>query len=51
MLVLKPPGRGNWQKTYVTIDRSRHSPLPLEVHVGDVWVLAGRTFRVCAVYM
>lgn len=49
MLILKPKGRGNWQKTYVTIEHSKHAPLPLEFHVGQTLVIAGRAFRICRV--
>lgn len=49
MLILKPLGRGNWQKTYLTIERSKHSPLPLEFFAGQRMELAGRWFRICRV--
>lgn len=49
ILLLKPPGRGNWAATTVRIEQSKHAPLPLEVHVGQRWFIGGRVFRVARV--
>ncbi|MGA0608850.1 hypothetical protein [Caldimonas sp. KR1-144] len=45
-LTLRPRGRGNWQVVEISIAQSRHSPLPLEFHVGQLLDLGGRCFRV-----
>ncbi len=49
-IILRPPGRGNWQTTVVTIEQSKHAPVPIEVYVGQVLTLGTRVFRVCRVY-
>jgi hypothetical protein len=49
MLILRPLGRGNWSPIVLAITESKHSPLPLEVHVGQQWTLAGRIFRISKV--
>lgn len=49
MLVLKPPGRGNWTPLVVALTESRHAPRPLEVHKGQRWTIAGRVYRVAKV--
>lgn len=49
MLILRPPGRGNWQPLVIAITESKHAPLPLEVYVGQKWTIAGRVFRICEV--
>lgn len=49
-LLLRPPGRGNWAPITIEVLRSRHSPLPLEVFVGQRWILAGREFRIAKVW-
>jgi hypothetical protein len=48
-LTLRPPGRGAWTPVVLTLEQSKHAPLPLEVHVGQRWVLGGRVFRVAKV--
>lgn len=48
-LILRPPGRGNWAATTVMLQQSKHSPLPLEVFVGQLWTLGGKVFRVSEV--
>jgi len=48
-LLLRPLGRGNWAVTTVSVEASRHAPLPLEVHAGQLLTIAGRVFRVCRV--
>lgn len=50
ILVLRPPGRGNWQVTTVAIEGARHAPLPIEVVRGALVMIAGRQFRVVSVY-
>lgn len=47
-LILRPPGRGNWGTVVLKLD-GRRAPLPIEVTVGQVWVLAGQQFRVAEV--
>lgn len=49
MLLLRPPGRGNWTPIVLAITESKHSPLPLEVFVGQRLTIAGRVFRVAKV--
>ncbi len=49
ILILRPPGRGNWAAMVVSVDQSKHCPLPLEFHVGQRLVMAGRTFRISRV--
>lgn len=49
MLVLRPPGRGNWKPVLLHIDQSRNCPLPLEFHVNQRVELGGYVFRVCKV--
>lgn len=48
-LILKPPGRGNWAAIVVTIQPSRHAPLPLYFARGQRIVMGGQTFRVAGV--
>lgn len=48
-LVLKPPGRGSWTPVLVTIQRSKHAPLPLCVARGQHVQLGGQTYRVAQV--
>lgn len=45
-LILRPPGRGNWSPTILTIGSSLHAPLPLEVFVGQLWTLGDKVFRI-----
>lgn len=47
MLVLKPKGRGNWRKLYLTVSGA-HLP-SMTVKPGDLVPLGGVTFRVCKV--
>jgi len=49
MLILRPPGRGNWTPLVLAIAESKHSPLPLEVFVGQTMTIAGRVFRISKV--
>jgi hypothetical protein len=49
-VLLRPPGRGNWQITTVVIDGPKHAPLPLEVTPGAIITIAGRVFRVVRVF-
>jgi len=49
MLILRPLGRGNWTPLVLAIAESKHTPLPLEVFVGQHWTLAGRVFRIAKV--
>jgi hypothetical protein len=48
-LILRPPGRGNWKPVQIELRNSKHAPLPLEVHVGQRWVLGQHVFRVAKV--
>ena len=50
MLVLRPPGRGNWQPVRVMIDESKHAPQPMLFKPGDRVPLAGVLFRVVRVH-
>lgn len=45
-LYLRPLGRGNWTAVIVSIESSRHAPVPIEVRQGDRVSIAGRMFRV-----
>jgi hypothetical protein len=49
-VILRPPGRGNWQITTVVIEGRKHAPLPLEVYPGARVTIAGKVFRVVKVY-
>jgi hypothetical protein len=49
ILILRPPGRGAWTPVVLTFEQSKHSPLPLEVFVGQRWTLGGKVFRVSKV--
>lgn len=49
MLLLRPPGRGNWKPVLLTVDASRNSPLPLQFHVNQRVELGGLVFRVAKV--
>jgi hypothetical protein len=33
----------------VELHESKHAPLPLEIHVGQRWVMGGHVFRVSMV--
>lgn len=46
-MVLKPKGRGNWKRLYLTVEGA-HLPF-LTVKAGDTMVLGGVIFRVCKV--
>jgi hypothetical protein len=48
-LILRPPGRGAWTPVVLTVENSRHAPLPLEVFVGQRWTLGGKVFRISEV--
>ena len=48
MLILVPPGRGNWSRLTVEI-RGRHA-IPLAFKVGDLFTLADRVFRISRVF-
>jgi len=48
-LILRPLGRGNWAPLLLTLAHSRHAPLPLEVHAGQRWTIAGKVFRIARV--
>lgn len=47
IVVLKPPGRGNWSP--LVIDYRGPRLKPMLVQVGELIVLAGQTFRVVEV--
>jgi hypothetical protein len=47
MLLLVPPGRGNWSPLTVEI-KGRHA-IPLAFKVGDLFTLADRVFRISKV--
>jgi|WetSurMetagenome_2_1015567.scaffolds.fasta_scaffold803801_2 hypothetical protein len=51
MLILKPPGRGNWAPIQLEIPPVRRElpTLPLEWYVGQRVEIAGRVFRVARV--
>lgn len=49
MLILKPPGRGNWTPVVLRIEQSKHAPLPLYVARGQVLVIGGQLLRVAGV--
>jgi hypothetical protein len=49
-VLLRPPGRGNWQITTLVIEGRKHAPLPLEVYPGAVITIAGKVFRVVKVF-
>jgi hypothetical protein len=49
MLILRPPGRGNWKPVVLAVTESKHSPLPLELHRGMPVVLGAQQFRVSKV--
>ena len=48
-LILRPPGRGNWAPVVMTIEQSKHSPLPLYVSRGQVLPIGGQLLRVVRV--
>lgn len=49
-VLLRPPGRGNWAPLTLRLGPpGKHGPLPLEVQVGQRWVLDGKVFRVSKV--
>lgn len=41
-LVLRPPGRGNWTPVTIVIEQSKHAPMPLFFHVGQVLEIGGQ---------
>ena len=45
-VILRPPGRGNWAPVVMTIEPSRHAPLPLYVLPGQLVTIAGQVLRV-----
>jgi hypothetical protein len=47
MLVLRPPGRGNWQPLIVTIEGRRLAPLL--VRVGQQLPIGGQIYRIAKV--
>jgi hypothetical protein len=47
ILILRPPGRGNWKPITVTVEGDRAHPLFIQV--GQRLFLGGRTFRICKV--
>ncbi len=47
ILLLKPPGKGNWAAITVAIE-GRHA-IPLAFKVGDLFTLADRVFRISRV--
>ena len=49
ILILRPPGRGNWKAVVLAFEQSKHSPLPLEVHRGMRVQFGGHVFRVSKV--
>ncbi len=48
-VILRPPGRGNWQPVVLTIAQSKNSPLPLYVERGQILHIGGQALRVVAV--
>lgn len=49
MLILRPPGRGNWKPVVLRVEQGRNSPLPLEFHRNQRVELGGHVFRVSKV--
>lgn len=49
MLILRPPGRGNWKPLVLAITESKHSPLPMEVYRGLRVQIGAAAFRVSKV--
>lgn len=47
MLVLKPVGRGNWNKLTMALEGAHLAPLV--VRAGDIWTLGGVRFRIVSV--
>jgi hypothetical protein len=47
MLVLRPPGRGNWQPLIVAIEGRRLAPLL--VRVGQRMTIGGQVYRIAKV--
>lgn len=47
ILILRPPGRGNWAPLFVTIEGKRTAPL--FIRAGQKWFIGGQTFRICKV--
>lgn len=47
ILILRPPGRGNWKATVLSLDGPHVEPLLFRV--GSRIELAGLIFRVCKV--
>lgn len=50
MLVLRPPGRGNWSPVRIIIDETRNAPKPLLFRKGERVTLGGIVFRVVRVH-
>lgn len=48
ILILVPPGRGNWSPITIAIE-GRHA-VPLAFKVGDQFTLADRIFRIARIY-
>jgi hypothetical protein len=49
MLVLRPPGRGNWKPVLLTVEGKPHLPPPMYFAVGQRIPLGGMVFRVSKV--
>ena len=49
IVILRPPGRGNWKPVVMTIEASRHAPLPLYVAPGQRIEIGGQVLRVVKV--
>jgi hypothetical protein len=48
-LLLRPPGRGNWQLVVVTIEGLRNAPLPIVFARGQRIEFGGLPFRIVGV--
>ncbi len=49
MLLLRPPGRGNWHPVVIAVQQSRHAPRPLDFHVWQTVDTGGQRLRVVKV--
>jgi len=49
-LVLRPPGRGCWTPVVITIEQSKHAPMPLFFRVGQTLEIGGQTLVVRQIF-
>lgn len=49
MLVLVPPGRGNWKQLRLQVEAVGHLPPPMYFAVGQRIELGGQVFRIARV--